>query len=328
MFLRTIWKPFLVCLVATLVLAGCSETRLAVHVAKELGDVSKPKPQGTYKVGKPYQIKGKWYYPKVDPTYDETGLASWYGPNFHGKLTANGEIFDQWAITAAHKTLPMPTDVRVTNLENGRSLVVRVNDRGPFVGDRIIDLSRQSARLLGMEKQGVGRVRVQVLSGSDGQEFVTPKPSENAPQPEILAQPSGTISGGVISGGDVSAGPVEESQPIQPINAPPVAPQIDTAAASAAASSQVTGQVIQQAVVPSEIYIQAGAFTVEENATKLGQTISQFGPSRITPVEVNGKTFYRVRLGPLSDVSVADTLLEQVKQAGVENARLVVVPNN
>src|ERR1700744_5792728 len=97
---------------------------------------------GIYKVGNPYQIQGTWYYPREQPDYDETGIASWYGPNFHGGRTANGEIFDENALTAAHRTLPMPANVRVTNLENGKSIVVRVNDRGPYAKGRIIDVSK------------------------------------------------------------------------------------------------------------------------------------------------------------------------------------------
>ena len=117
-----------------------------------------------YKIGDPYNVGGVWYYPKRDLTYDETGIGSWYGDEFAGRLTANGEIFDPEKITAAHKTLPMPSVVRVTNLDNGKSLVVRVNDRGPFVAGRIIDLSRESARLLGFKDQGIAKVRVKILA--------------------------------------------------------------------------------------------------------------------------------------------------------------------
>lgn len=124
------------------------------------GSVAPPKSAGTYKVGNPYQIAGKWYYPSDDPHYQETGTASWYGPTFHGKSTANGEQFNENDVTAAHRTLPMPSYVEVTNLENGRKLVVRVNDRGPFAKDRIIDLSRRSAQLLGVEQAGTARVHV------------------------------------------------------------------------------------------------------------------------------------------------------------------------
>jgi rare lipoprotein A len=117
----------------------------------------------TRKVGNPYKVAGVWYHPKEDPYYDETGYASWYGPDFHGKRTANGEQYNMNALTAAHKTLPLPTFVKVTNLENGRSIVLRVNDRGPFVKDRIIDISRRGAQLLGFDKQGLTKVRVQAL---------------------------------------------------------------------------------------------------------------------------------------------------------------------
>ncbi len=118
---------------------------------------------GAYRVGVPYQIHGVWYYPAVDYNYDRTGVASWYGEQFEGRLTANGEIFDLNDLTAAHTTLPMPSIVQVTNLQNGRSLQLRVNDRGPFVDGRLIDVSRRAAQLLGFEKQGTTLVRVTVL---------------------------------------------------------------------------------------------------------------------------------------------------------------------
>ena len=114
-----------------------------------------------YKVGDPYQIGGVWYYPKEDPGYDQTGIASWYGADFHGRLTADGELFDRTTISAAHPTLPMPVNVRVTNLDNGRSIVVRINDRGPFVRGRIVDVSHAAARELGLLRSGVARVRVE-----------------------------------------------------------------------------------------------------------------------------------------------------------------------
>ncbi len=121
---------------------------------------------GRYQIGKPYKIAGKWYRPKEDPNYDRTGVASWYGPNFHGRRTANGEIFDQYGISAAHPTLPLPSYVRVTNLENNRSIIVRVNDRGPFANGRIIDLSKRVAQLLGMAAKGTARVRVKYVGAA------------------------------------------------------------------------------------------------------------------------------------------------------------------
>jgi rare lipoprotein A (peptidoglycan hydrolase)/cell division protein FtsN len=115
------------------------------------------------KIGAPYQIDGVWYYPREDAHYDKVGIASWYGPGFDGRPTATGEIYDMNGLTAAHTTLPLPTNVEVTNLENGRSLVLRVNDRGPFVGNRVIDVSRRAAQLLGFEQQGTAKVRVRAL---------------------------------------------------------------------------------------------------------------------------------------------------------------------
>ena len=138
---------------------GRSGAGLGPHAAALGGD----RAIGKYKVGRPYRIDGIWYYPKVDYDYVETGIASWYGPGFHGKKTANGEIYDQDALTAAHRTLPLPSLVRVTNLQNGRSLVVRLNDRGPFKRGRIIDLSKRSADLLEITRQGTAKVRVEIL---------------------------------------------------------------------------------------------------------------------------------------------------------------------
>jgi len=118
---------------------------------------------GRYQVGKPYKVAGNWYHPKEQPNYDKVGTASWYGPNFHGRLTANGEIYDQNMLSAAHPTLPLPSYVRVTNLANGRSALVRVNDRGPFAHGRLIDLSNKTAEVLQFKHQGTAQVRVQYV---------------------------------------------------------------------------------------------------------------------------------------------------------------------
>lgn len=134
-----------------------------------------PKGGGTYKLGTPYKVAGRWYVPTEDHNYNRTGTASWYGADFHGRKTANGEIFDMWALTAAHPTLPIPSYAYVTNLDNGRTVLVRINDRGPYAQDRIIDLSRMTARVLGTEAQGLGRVQVRYagrapLDGNDTHE--------------------------------------------------------------------------------------------------------------------------------------------------------------
>ena len=149
-------------------------------------------PPGVYKLGQPYQIKGRWYYPEYDPRYDRVGTASWYGEPFHGRATANGELFDRESVSAAHPTLPLPSLVRVINLANHRELVVRVNDRGPFVDDRLIDLSQEAARQLGFERQGLARVRVQFVRLADA-EGEPPQPtarSAPAPMPARPAEPA------------------------------------------------------------------------------------------------------------------------------------------
>jgi rare lipoprotein A len=122
-----------------------------------------PKGGGRDITGKPYQVKGKWYVPKEDKKYDKTGLASWYGSAFHGRLTANGEVYDQYHLSAAHPTFPLPSYARVTNLENGDSVIVRVNDRGPYHPGRIIDLSNKAAEMLEVQNKGTVKVRVQYV---------------------------------------------------------------------------------------------------------------------------------------------------------------------
>lgn len=133
------------------------------------GQNRQPQMQGNYKVGNPYRVGGDWYYPKEEFKYVETGLASWYGPTFHGKHTANGEVYDQNELTGAHRTLQMPSLVRVTNLVNGKSIVVRINDRGPFMKGRVLDVSKRAAELLGFIGQGTARVKIEVLENASRQ---------------------------------------------------------------------------------------------------------------------------------------------------------------
>ncbi|MDI4662744.1 septal ring lytic transglycosylase RlpA family protein [Xanthobacter autotrophicus] len=163
-----------VALAGCLVVAGCGSVETLGSKIDPLYGVSAsprvvaegdpvPRGGGGYKVGKPYTVAGRTYVPAENPDYTAEGLASWYGKDFHGRKTANGEIFDMGSISAAHKTLPMPSYVRVTNLANKRSIVVRVNNRGPYVGGRVIDVSYRAAELLGFAKFGVARVRVDYL---------------------------------------------------------------------------------------------------------------------------------------------------------------------
>src|SRR6201991_2975619 len=151
-----------------------------------------PKGGGTYRVGKPYVVGGRVYVPEEDVNYREEGLASWYGDDFHGRLTANGEVFDMGSLTAAHPTLPMPSYARVTNLSNGKSLIVRVNDRGPYHGNRLIDVSNRAAELLEFKGNGVAKVRVEYvgrapLDGSDDRQLMaTLRTGTPAPSPSLV----------------------------------------------------------------------------------------------------------------------------------------------
>src|SRR6266566_9447618 len=188
---------------ACLALANCaSSDKFASRIDPKYGVSSRPrvvafgeavpKGGGTYRVGKPYTVGGRIYVPEEDPTYREEGMASWYGDDFHGRLTANGEVFDMASLTAAHPTLPMPCYARVTNLGNGKSLIVRVNDRGPYHGNRLIDVSHKAAELLEFKGNGVARVRVEYvarapLEGSDDRQLVaTLRTGVPAPTPSTV----------------------------------------------------------------------------------------------------------------------------------------------
>ena len=151
-----------------------------------------PRGGGTYRVGKPYVVAGRTYVPEENPNYRAEGMASWYGDAFHGRLTANGEVFDMTSLTAAHPTMPLPSYARVTNLANGKSVVVRVNDRGPYHGNRLIDVSNTAAKLLEFRENGIGRVRVEYvgrapLEGSDDRQLMaTLRTGEPAPVPSTV----------------------------------------------------------------------------------------------------------------------------------------------
>src|ERR1700682_5131350 len=188
---------------ACLVLANCASSgKFAARVDPKYGVSSSPrvvalgdpvpKGGGTYRVGKPYTVGGQVYVPEEDTNYRAEGMASWYGDDFHGRLTANGEVFDMASLTAAHPTLPMPCYARVTNLSNGKSLIVRINDRGPYHGNRLIDVSNKSAELLEFKGNGVARVRVEYvarapLEGSDDRQLVaTLRTGVPAPSPSMV----------------------------------------------------------------------------------------------------------------------------------------------
>ncbi|HWE73909.1 MAG TPA: septal ring lytic transglycosylase RlpA family protein [Stellaceae bacterium] len=281
--------------------------------------------KGIYKIGQPYQIDGTWYYPAEDWNYEETGIASWYGEQFHGKYTANGEVFNLNELTAAHRTLPMPTVVRVTNLDNGRSIEVRVNDRGPYARGRIIDMSRRAAQLLGFEGQGTAKVRVQIdvpasiqVASLAGRRGTEPALAAAAPAPQ--AAPVGAVAAEPLPappGVSVAANkPVLPPPPAAPQNVPP---QPGEPIAEAPLPENV--QVVP--VRPTGIYIQAGAFRSVDRAVQLKARLEKYGPVNVTSARVSGMNMFRVRVGPIASVDQADALLNQVINTSPE-ARIVV----
>ncbi|PTM95061.1 rare lipoprotein A [Mycoplana dimorpha] len=173
-----------------------------------------PKGGGRYQVGQPYQVRGKWYQPKEDQAYDKVGLASWYGSAFHGRYTANGEIYDRHHLSAAHPTFPLPSYARVTNLENGASILVRVNDRGPYSDGRIIDLSSKAAEMLEVKGKGTAKVRVQYagkarMDGHDMPYLMASYIPKGSRAPAV--DPGGQIATGVMV---ASAAPVADALPV------------------------------------------------------------------------------------------------------------------
>jgi rare lipoprotein A len=225
-----------------LVLAACASQPKPRVAAQP--PAAKPAVPGV-KIGKPYQVFGVTYFPEDDRGYDRTGIASWYGPTFHEKATANGEIYNQDDVTAAHKTLPMPSWVEVTNLDNGRTLVVRINDRGPFVDGRIIDLSRRSAQLLGVDRPGLARVRVKrVFPEGD---WARDRPA----QPILVTAPA----------------PAPAPLPAPPILASAAIPPVSVAAVPAAGGR----------------FIQVAALSDEGRARALASVLGDYGPAAATP---------------------------------------------
>lgn len=267
----------LACLALLLLLAACGAGR---------GPESQ-RAVGHYKVGQPYRINGRWYYPEFDPGYDRIGTASWYGEAFDGLPTANGEIFDKDLITAAHPTLPLPSVVRVTNLENGRRLDLRVNDRGPFVGNRMIDLSQAAARKLGYEGKGLARVRVQFLSLADARG----KP----PAPTVAA--------------------VRPVLPEAPTRLPQPAPE-----AIQVASLTQSSRLPACAAGPQ--FVQVGAFAEADTMRTAMARVERLRPARVEPTFVGDRALARVRLGPVDGGAEARALLAQVQALGYTGAFL------
>ncbi len=272
-----------------------------------------------YKVGTPYQIAGVWYYPREEPDYDQTGIASWYGEMFHGRLTANGEIFDRTTISAAHPTLPMPVNVRVTNLDNGKSIVVRINDRGPFVRGRIIDLSERAADLLGYREKGIARVRVSFISRAD-LNGLGPAPISQETPPEVAtAVPAAPVSRIEASSLPPVAGiTVAPPRPVnglpQPVERAPIFVQ-----------QQIPDGKVTEVPVPraTAIFVQAGAFSTANPAGLVATKLQDLG-ARVYRGAKDGQPIFRVRIGPFQAVEDADAMLLRVQEHGHNDVQIVV----
>ncbi len=321
--IRMAGLPALVGIVATgLLLSGCSSDRkLDPFAGKGSPKYTKsgpiPKGGGRRHVGKPYTVAGRTFHPTPDPKPVQVGVASWYGPRFHRRKTSNGEWFDMNYLSAAHPTMPLPSYARVTNLENGRTVIVRVNDRGPFVGTRIMDLSRAAAERLGYLRQGKVRVRVEYLGpaplGDDRRLLARLNEMKGAPKSTLLAAIDGRV---------------DDAQPVRVARGRPSAPQ--ARAAMAAAAPLPEGREVRPAgygpAVPG-YFVQVAAFADPGNAEAARRRLGSIGPVDVRPVDVAAGRFWRVRLGPLASLEDAEDLLGRVRDIGHHDARIVVLRN-
>jgi rare lipoprotein A len=295
------------------------------------------------KLGQSYRVNGETYVPRYQPDYVEEGMASWYGPGFHGGKTANGESFDEEELTAAHRTLPLPSIVRVTLLSTGKSAYVRVNDRGPFAHNRIIDVSRGVAEKIGLIRAGVGKVRVEYLD-RESKKFAELLADGRSPksidiESEVLNAnteelPPATLTARVEPG----AAPVSEvvSQDLMPpasANASQVVPAastkpaantpFDLADANEIASSPTPVQAASVSDIASagigQSYVQIGAFQNEANAARLVKTYAQVNGLKVEKkINSQGITLYHVRQGPFADASAIERALGALKALGAD----------
>lgn len=289
--------------------------------------------RGAYKVGAPYKIDGVTYTPKEDFSHVETGVASWYGPGFHGKSTANGERYDQADRTAAHRTLQMPSIVRVTNLSNGLSTVVRINDRGPFASNRVIDLSRIAAQELDVIRNGTARVKIEQLQAESlAVKDVAINGGGPAEQHQALAR---------LASGKAPSPP--QQQQVMATAQPAVAPPSTQVQAGWPANPRSSAVVQEQAATPSAksgptiaslastaptssaggFYVQTGSFSTAENAGRQRDAVRSYGASEISQASASGRDIYRVRLGPYTTSDAAGIVADRLKRSGYGDARVV-----
>lgn len=293
-------------------------------------DPNPPRGGGRYQVGKPYTVRGKTYVPQHDPSYAASGSASWYGADFHGRRTANGEIFSANAITAAHPTLPLPSYVRVTNTENGRSLIVRVNDRGPYVSGRIIDLSYRAAAMLGYVNKGSTSVHVEYvgqapLNGDDTRMLVASYngPADYDSGPIRVASSGGQSSRSLVGMTTNFINGLFSYADTSP-------QQMDAAIGSAheAANAMASGNAAladwANAVDADhrDIRLALGIFADPQNAAALAQEFAVLGAVTEEPVSVGGRAATRLTMTRLKPGATAQDALNLAQELGLTDAIL------
>ncbi|HZZ32960.1 MAG TPA: septal ring lytic transglycosylase RlpA family protein [Phenylobacterium sp.] len=321
---------------ATVLMAGASlaacSTLTPKYAVREgaQGSAARPNPNGKTGTNAPYQVGGFWYVPHDQPHYDETGIASWYGDAFQLKATADGEIFNMNEFSAAHTTLPLPSMVEVTNLDNGRKLEVRVNDRGPFVGGRIIDLSHAAARELGYDRAGTAHVRVRYVGPAP-----LAGPDAGVRHAQTTLPPGGPVAAGARrpADEDIFADATPAAPAPAPLVKPPEAVSVATLAplpsarpAGAASAPEVAafhGDGFHEIAPSGTFRIQAGAFGDQDNARKAVAQLAATGTATIEPIERGGQTLYRVTLPGPADEAEAYALRDKVAGIGFADARVV-----
>ncbi|WP_370339668.1 septal ring lytic transglycosylase RlpA family protein [Parvularcula marina] len=324
------FRQFFSLLLVTSLLAACGTTS---KVDPKTGTSPSPrqaKATPHEKIGNPYYVSGIRYIPKDEPGYVKTGLASWYGPKFHGRLTANGEIFDQERLTAAHKTLPLPSLVRVTNLENGRTAVVRLNDRGPFSGERIIDLSKKTAETLDMKDKGLANVRVEYLGkASLNDAIVKVGLPENyaalkSPLPEIIDTPSVVMAHAAPNRSEVPETIAVEAAPmaVPASYEDPIAIVVSGESLPSAANVPIS-PVVESDIGPIAYFVQVGVFSDPQNAASAAGKFDDIVPMSLETVAVSGETRQRLRIGPYVHEFAAEAAMREAIAQGFEDAHIV-----
>ncbi|PHS25664.1 MAG: septal ring lytic transglycosylase RlpA family lipoprotein [Robiginitomaculum sp.] len=271
-----------------------------------------PQPAGSgahQKIGRPYQIAGRTYVPARQDDYDRQGVASWYGSKFDGRKTANGEIFDMNGMSAAHTTLPLPSLVRVTNLENGRTIIVRVNDRGPFVNNRLIDLSKGAARELGYLRQGVTRVRVQ---------YVGPAVS-NPGRANVYRASTRTRASARSAQPEASVWPAPKAATPTPVQKQPYA-----FGESWPEESKDKYQIAlsRPRIAVGGWFVQLGAFGNRDRAEQIAARLRTSGKASVQTAWVNNHYIHRVLVGPYDNRDGAEQQRYEVADAGFPEARV------